>query len=140
MASGVALLLAVGSAVQVLVDLIVNLSAKKAAAPTMGVKFLRLAGDIADVIPILLVAATVVLVAMVMVGADARRTTAALVIAGTAAVVAVLILLALLMSFGSVAGHSIAGLHPWQTRIHLLLGAIAAFAAAALANDARDRA
>jgi hypothetical protein len=96
----VALLLGAGAALAVLVDLIVNLSAEKAEAPTMGVKFMRLAGDIGSTVPLLLIAATLVAVSRALAGADARRSTAALVVMATAAVVALLLLIAFLLSFG----------------------------------------
>lgn len=138
-ASGVALLLGAGAALQVLVDVIVNMSQDKAQAPTTAIKFMGLAGDVATVVPILLIAAVLVVLSAALIGVDDRRGLAAMIVAVTAVVVALLFLLALLMSFSEVGGRSVAGAEPWQTRIHLLLGGIAALAAAALANEARDR-
>lgn len=106
----------------------------------MGVKFMRLAGDIGDVVPILLIAAVLVAIGGVLVVADDRVRMAALIVAITAAIVGVLFILALLMSFGEIGGQSVAGAEPWQTRVHLLLAAVASLAAAALANEGRERA
>jgi cytochrome bd-type quinol oxidase subunit 2 len=131
-ASTVALVLAAGVALEVLVDLISTLS-RDDIDSTSG-KIVLLASGLSTTVAFLLIAAVLVLVHRALGGADDRSRMAAMIIAITALVVAVILVIGLLMSFDD----GVLRTQPWATRVHLLLGAIAALAAAALANEARD--
>ncbi|MEO6714966.1 MAG: hypothetical protein ABIM89_16280 [Mycobacteriales bacterium] len=134
-ASTVALALAAGSALLTIVRLLGYLTKD---GLTTSQKVIATASGMGDTIAILLIAAILVLASGAFGGRDTRDGTAALVITITAALVAVVMLLSVLMSFGD-KNEALMGDLPWVSRLTLLLGAIAAAAAAALANEARDR-